>query len=815
MTVQSEISSVTHACDGVTTAFPVPYRFLVNTDLVVTLIEPSGDEEIRTVLTLGTDYMVTGAGADAGGTITTAVDYPFGDQLEIVRDVPLTQLTEYQPSGPFPAKSHERALDKVTMITQQLDRRQMQSEADIEDLKEFDQQIGDLVQQAADSAAAAQTAAEASEAALYEFRGVYLGAQPSDPVVDLNGDPLTEGDFYFSITADRMRVYVSGAWVDAVDGVTEAQLADAGASALIGYRSNVPGSVAQTVRSAIDVTITPYTFGAVGDGVADDTAAMIAFGLAEARMKVLAPGRFRITQEVVFRPGDVVVGCGARSVIDASGAVAWPYAAVVSVSGTLTQVGNLSANVNAGEDALSLASAAGISAGDALILYNPTNASWSGWRPEYRAGEFVRVHSVSGGNVKLMACLYDSYNAVAMSVYRLDGASTVFRDFTVLSPVLEVIGVKMAMIDRPVMENVWCTGSLSTSLEFERCADIRFDGSAFQTQPATNDEYGLMLANCHGGLVTGASLNAGRHGLAIGGYDRVGCVSSRAITVQVARMGNNAPAGAQDMHGNAEDFRFFGGTFQNGGVIGGQNHKFFGCRFVGRQSGGGVALYAGELRGGAFEFSSCTFESITNPNAGGYGIVSLGNLTANTRAPCKFIFNDCTFKAPGSTRYAVGLAINGASFSPTVLFHNVDLEAGGLTQFLRLSRDAGVSTVARVAIQGIYNLAAGAAYVVNAGTGLTVSRYSLPRQGGAVSVAGVTGSNNANASVTFNHPYPVTPSALSYKASGTTLGGAAFIPDVQGVTATAMTVNGTTASGSNFPNTSAGTIGWEVFIDQH
>ncbi len=170
MTVQSEISSVTHACDGVTTALLIPYRVLTNTDLVVTRIEPGVDEEVRT--TLGTDYLVTDADADAGGTITTAVDYPFADQLEILRDVPLIQLTEYQPSGPFPAKSHERVLDKVTMIRQQLDRRQMQSEADIEDRKEFEQQIGDLVQQAADSAAAAQISAEAS--ATRPARGPYL-----------------------------------------------------------------------------------------------------------------------------------------------------------------------------------------------------------------------------------------------------------------------------------------------------------------------------------------------------------------------------------------------------------------------------------------------------------------------------------------------------------------------------------------------------------------------------------------------------------------------------------------------------------------
>lgn len=764
--------------NGATTDFPFSFKVFKKQDLLVTLTDPSGADQL---LILDSAYSVT-LNSDQDANPGGSIHYPLAGpplaaswRLTVTGALPNTQPTDIQNSGGFFPQIVEDMGDRSTIQIQQLQ-------------EQVDRSVKFSVSDP----------------------GVGTTLPPADVrankvlAFDANGTPITVAPVDGSAAEVAIALQ---SFINAIAGV--------GGSALVGYKSDAPGAVLQTVKGALDTTVTPYTFGAVGDGVADDTAAMLAFGQAQARKKFIAPGRFRVTQEIVFRPGDLVEGAGALSVIDASGAALWPFASVVRVSGALTQVADLSSNVNAGDDSLSLTSTAGVSAGNALILYNPTDFSWSGWRAEYRAGEFVRVHSVSGVNVKLMAALYDSYNAVAMDVYRIDGASTVFRNFSVLAPALEIIGVKMAMIDRPVMENVWCTGALGTSLEFERCADIRFDGSAFQTQPSTNDEYGVALANCHGGMVLGASLNAGRHGLAIGGYDRIGCVPNRAITVQVARMGNNAPAGSQDMHGNAEDFRFFGGTFHNGGVIGGQNHKFFGCRFVGRQSGNGVALYAGELRGGTFEFSACTFEALTNPNAGGYGVVSLGNLTANTRAACKFIFNDCAFKAPGSTGYAVGLAINGAIFSPTVLFHNVDLEAAGLTQFLRMSRDAGVSTVARVTIQGIYNLAAGAAYVVNAGTSLSVSRYSLPRQGGVVTVAGVPSANNASASVQFNHPYPVAPQAFSYKANGTTLGGVSFIPDVQGVTGTAMTVNATTASGANYPNSTTGTIGWEAFIDQH
>jgi hypothetical protein len=116
MTVPSQDSQIIHACDGVSTVFAVPFYFLRNQDLVVTL---SGEPVAEQTLALGTDYSVSGTGNEAGGSITTTAVYPLGQTLAIERVVPVTQETSYQPNDPFPAKSHERALDKLTMICQQ------------------------------------------------------------------------------------------------------------------------------------------------------------------------------------------------------------------------------------------------------------------------------------------------------------------------------------------------------------------------------------------------------------------------------------------------------------------------------------------------------------------------------------------------------------------------------------------------------------------------------------------------------------------------------------------------------------------------
>lgn len=117
MTVSSTTSRITYAGNGSTTAFAAPFYFLADSDLVVIKTSSTG---VQTTLALTTDYTVSGAGVFAGGTVTCVTAPATGETLVIYRDPAVTQLTDYQANDPFPAETHERALDKLTMITQRL-----------------------------------------------------------------------------------------------------------------------------------------------------------------------------------------------------------------------------------------------------------------------------------------------------------------------------------------------------------------------------------------------------------------------------------------------------------------------------------------------------------------------------------------------------------------------------------------------------------------------------------------------------------------------------------------------------------------------
>lgn len=117
MTVSSETNRKDYAGNGSTTEFATGFRFLENDQLKVILtVDSTG---VETVKILNTDYSVTGADDDAGGTVTMIVAPSLGETLTIKRDMEIVQETEYVEGDNFPAKSHERALDKLTMLVQQ------------------------------------------------------------------------------------------------------------------------------------------------------------------------------------------------------------------------------------------------------------------------------------------------------------------------------------------------------------------------------------------------------------------------------------------------------------------------------------------------------------------------------------------------------------------------------------------------------------------------------------------------------------------------------------------------------------------------
>ncbi len=133
MTVSSSTTKVSLSANGTQHSFAYTYKIFADADLEVIVRTSAGAE---TVQTLNTNYIVTGAGNASGGNVLfkfntgdasnahhdASTDHRPADGTTVVirRNLTLTQGTDYVENDPFPAAAHEDALDRLTMVTQQI-----------------------------------------------------------------------------------------------------------------------------------------------------------------------------------------------------------------------------------------------------------------------------------------------------------------------------------------------------------------------------------------------------------------------------------------------------------------------------------------------------------------------------------------------------------------------------------------------------------------------------------------------------------------------------------------------------------------------
>jgi hypothetical protein len=117
MTVSSTTTKNSYSGNGSTTTFAYGFKIFANTDLTVILRSALGAE---TVQTLTTHYTVSNVGVDGGGNVVFVAAPASGVTVVIRRNMALTQSTDYVANDPFPAATHEDALDRLTFISQQI-----------------------------------------------------------------------------------------------------------------------------------------------------------------------------------------------------------------------------------------------------------------------------------------------------------------------------------------------------------------------------------------------------------------------------------------------------------------------------------------------------------------------------------------------------------------------------------------------------------------------------------------------------------------------------------------------------------------------
>lgn len=306
MSIATSTAKVQYTLSSAVQALPITFYFLVNAHIKA-IRARAGVADY--VMVLGTDYTLAGAGDEAGGTLTTiATNLQAGDKVTIKRDISFTQETNYVYNDKFPAEVHETALDKLTMMTQQL------------------KEVTDRAVQFPESEVAGtgniMPAAAGRAAKILGFDATGNAVQLYDPVSAV----FAEGDaIYANSVAALKAVSVTdllngqqchvGGYADVGDGAggtwvyVLASAATENAGTIV-----APNSGSGRWFRVFSGAVNAKWFGAKGDGITDDTTAVQA-AITAADNVFLPGGTYKITTTLTIPSDRKVFGLGSSTVL--------------------------------------------------------------------------------------------------------------------------------------------------------------------------------------------------------------------------------------------------------------------------------------------------------------------------------------------------------------------------------------------------------------------------------------------------------------------------------------------------------------------
>jgi len=256
---------------GAATVFPFAFKVFAAAEMQVAKLNTTSN--VETILVLNTDYTVTLNGdqnGTPGGTITLPAVLASGYNLTITSDIANLQPTDLTNQGGFFPEVITDALDRATIQIQQLDQ---------------------------------------------NSRAIKIPL--SDGVLDMTTPVVAErASKYLAFDAAGLPVVSAGTGSDSAlrTDLANATAVSAG-SRLSGFRQTGTGATARTVDAKLKDTVSVKDFGAVGDGVTDDTAAIQA-AVNAARTVLIPNGIYKTTSALTLSiDGQSIIGSGIYTTI--------------------------------------------------------------------------------------------------------------------------------------------------------------------------------------------------------------------------------------------------------------------------------------------------------------------------------------------------------------------------------------------------------------------------------------------------------------------------------------------------------------------
>jgi hypothetical protein len=443
--------------------------------------------------------------------------------------------------------------------------------------------------------------------------------------------------------------------------------------------------------------ITPYQFGASGDGRSDDTIALqraVNAAMEQGRTLDLFQGTFKVTNSVVGRGEIRIVNTGGAVVEAAPGR--YQKFGVIVLEGSARKVANLLIG-RRGDTRLQVSSGQEFKSGDLGAIYNPADFSYSGFRRYYRAGEFFEVDERNDGTLTIRRPLYDDYGSSPVEVYKIDPVQGYVKNLMIRSggapeSLLVVDYSRGFEIIDPIMSH-----GNNDCIVVNRSVNCLVRNPRLTNAGDGRDDYGLTWSNSQSCRMVGGEVYARRHPVAIGGADQVVGVPCRAVVVERATLRNDPSTDVHcaDIHGNSEQCGYEGCLIFGGFSPQGRASFLRGSTVHAMKIG--TAVYAAELLGGQHSIEDNTFHVAANPANVSRGVIDFGGnsdaVTSDTQDDLTILVENNVIKASsfGSSTMILYIRNAGSTRNINVRFADNKLIVNNFASAVRMRIDKGIA----------------------------------------------------------------------------------------------------------------------------
>jgi len=314
-------------------------------------------------------------------------------------------------------------------------------------------------------------------------------------------------------------------FIDSLSNTTNPLLGDN----LVGFRQsnangNLANAVGRTVHSKLQESISLRDFGAVGDGIADDTTALFNAVNASQGKTLIGEGlRYRITTPLIFTSDNFTFK---DATIDLSGVPEQPGNDFILQFYGVQEAGvNLTASLLANSNVVTVGSTATFSVDEYVWVTSDTF-----FYEAIKVGQYAKVKSIDSATQLTLFdnVLYDFNLANAASISPLTTKKNI-----VFSNV-KFIGAQanfQAALYLDICEDVTVRDCSFNSVDYtcvyvSRCVNFVGDGIKCRYSRATGLSYGVVFLNgCFGGTVTNGYSEDQRHYVATGSESNKGGVN--------------------------------------------------------------------------------------------------------------------------------------------------------------------------------------------------------------------------------------------------------------------------------------------------